>query len=161
MKSKRPAIQEMRQPAVNPAGCNCLALRQAARHVTQIYDQFLAPSGLRATQYSILARLQRKGPMTINALAAELVMDRTTLGRNILPLERDGLIAVGPGRSDRRSRELRLTEAGTVRLRAALRAWQEAQAQFEAEFGAKRAKELRMLLEQVVNSEAPAGNSHA
>ncbi len=65
----------------NPAGCNCLALRQASRHVTQFYDQFLAPSGLRTTQYSILARLQRKGPMTINALAAELVMDRTTLGR--------------------------------------------------------------------------------
>ena len=103
---------------VNPAGCNCLALRQAARHVTQFYDQFLAPSGLRATQYSILARLQRKGPMTINALAAELVMDRTTLGRNILPLERDGLIAVGPGKSDRRSKELRLTGAGDARFRS-------------------------------------------
>ena len=80
-----------------PAACNCLALRQAARHVTQFYDQFLAPSGLRTTQYSILARLVREGPMAINALAAELVMDRTTLGRNILPLQRDGLIAVGPG----------------------------------------------------------------
>src|SRR5271155_5616628 len=82
----------------NPADCNCLALRQAARHVSQFYDQFLAPSGLRTTQYSILARLQRKGPMTINALATELGMDRTTLGRNILPLQRDGLIAVGPGK---------------------------------------------------------------
>jgi len=88
----------------NPAGCNCLALRQAARHVTQFYDQFLAASGLRATQYSILARLQRRGPMSINALAAELVMDRTTLGRNILPLQRDGLISIRPGRIDRRSR---------------------------------------------------------
>ena len=100
----------------NPAGCNCLALRQASRHVTQFYDQFLAPSGLRTTQYSILARLQRKGPMTINALAAELVMDRTTLGRNILPLQRDGLVAVGPGKSDRRARELRLTPAGIARF---------------------------------------------
>ena len=81
----------------NPAACNCLALRQAARHVTQFYDQFLAPSDLRSTQYSILARLQRRGPMTINALAGELVMDRTTLGRNILPLQRDGLIVAGPG----------------------------------------------------------------
>ena len=112
----------MPRPSINPAGCNCLALRQAARHVTQFYDQFLAPSGLRATQYSILARLQRKGPMTINALAAELVMDRTTLGRNILPLERDGLIAVGPGKSDRRSKELRLTGEGIARFRAALKA---------------------------------------
>src|ERR1700743_560123 len=97
---------------VNPADCNCLALRQAARHVSQFYDQFLAPSGLRTTQYSILARLQRRGAMTINALAAELVTDRTTLGRNLLPLQRDGFIAIGPGQSDRRSKEVQLTGAG-------------------------------------------------
>src|ERR1700761_9638759 len=82
----------------NPAACNCLALRQAARHVTQFYDEFLAPIGLRSTQYSILARLQRRGPMTVNALAAEMVMDRTTLARNIQPLQRDGLITVGRGK---------------------------------------------------------------
>ncbi len=148
---------------INPAACNCLALRQAARHVTQIYDQFLASSGLRATQYSILARLQRKGPMTINALAAELVMDRTTLGRNILPLERDGLIAVGPGKSDRRSKELRLTGAGVARFRAAVKGWQEAQDRFETTFGVQRAKELRALLHQVVANEPPesGGRLHA
>ena len=54
--------------------CNCLALRQAARHVTQFYDQHLAPTGLRTTQFSILAKLKRLGPLTINALARELVM---------------------------------------------------------------------------------------
>jgi DNA-binding MarR family transcriptional regulator len=139
----------------NPAGCNCLALRQAARHVSQFYDQFLAASDLRATQYSILARLQRNGTMTISALAAELVMDRTTLGRNILPLERDGLIAVGSGKSDRRSKELRLTDRGVARFRTALKGWQEAQARFETTFGAKRAKELRTLLHQVVMYESP------
>ena len=143
---------------VNPAGCNCLALRQAARHVTQLYDQFLAPSRLRTTQYSILARLQRRGPMTINALAAELVMDRTTLGRNILPLERDGLIAVGSGKSDRRSKELRLTGAGAARFRSALKGWQEAQLRFEATFGAGRAETLRALLQQVATDEMPADN---
>src|SRR6202012_184914 len=92
-----------------PQDCNCLAVRQAARHITQFYDQFLAPSGLRTTQVSILAKLLRLGPMTIHALAAERVMDRTTLGRNILPLERDGLIAVERGSRDRRSKELQLT----------------------------------------------------
>ena len=130
----------MRSDEINPAACNSLALRQAARHVTQFYDQFLAPSGLRSTQYSILARLQRRGPMTINALAAALVMDRTTLSRNILPLQRDGLIAVGAGKSDRRSRELSLTAAGTARWRNGLKGWQEAQSRFESAFGAKRAK---------------------
>src|SRR5579863_1557722 len=116
MKNKGTATSAILPAAINPAACNCLALRQAARHVTQIYDQFLAPSGLRATQYSILARLQRKGAMTINALAAELVMDRTTLGRNILPLQRDGLVAIGPGKSDRRSKELQLTGQGAARF---------------------------------------------
>ena len=82
-----------------PEECTCLAVRQAARHITQFYDQHLAPAGLRTTQFSILAKLKRLGPMTINTLADEMVMDRTTLGRNILPLERDGLISIAPGRS--------------------------------------------------------------
>ncbi len=140
----------------NPAGCNCLALRQAARHVTQFYDQFLIASDLRTTQYSILARLQRKGPMSINALAAELVMDRTTLGRNILPLRRDGLIAIRPGRIDRRSKNVQLTKAGAARLRAASEGWRNAQARFEAAFGGKRAKVLRALLHEVATNEVIA-----
>src|SRR5215831_2848043 len=110
-----------------PEECNCLAVRQAARHITQFYDQFLAPSGLRTTQFSILAKLRRLGPVTINALAAEMVMDRTTLGRNILPLERDGLIAVEQGSLDRRSKELRVTEEGAARLRTAMKGWARAQ----------------------------------
>src|SRR5262249_23901607 len=88
--------------------CICLAVRQAARHVTQFYDQCLAPSGLRTTQFSLLATLLRRGPLTINALATETVMDRTTLGRNILPLERDGLIRIEPAPSDRRSKQIRV-----------------------------------------------------
>jgi DNA-binding MarR family transcriptional regulator len=70
-----------------PEICTCLALRQAARHVSQHYDRLLAPSGLRTTQFSVLAKLRQHGALTINALAGALVMDRTTLGRNILPLE--------------------------------------------------------------------------
>ena len=129
--------------------CNCLAVRQAARHVTQFYDRFLAPVGLRTTQFSILAKLQHLGPMTINTLARELVMDRTTLGRNILPLEREGLIAVVPGRSDRRSKELQLTEAGATRLRVAVKGWSEAQTRFETLFGGQRSSDLRALLRAV------------
>src|SRR5437899_6383256 len=123
--------------------CNCLALRQATRHVTQFYDQLLAPSGLRATQLAILGRLQRGGPMPINALAAELVMDRTTLGRNILPLQRDGLIEIGASATDRRRREVRLTPAGAARMRAARQGWKVAQQRFDEVFGAERAPALR------------------
>jgi DNA-binding MarR family transcriptional regulator len=133
--------------------CNCLALRQASRHVTQFYDQFLAPAGLRITQFSILAKLRRLGPLSINALAKELVMDRTTLGRNILPLEREGLIAVVKGSTDRRSKELQLTDAGLARLRKAVRNWADAQARFERAFGGERTLKLRALLHAVSASD--------
>src|ERR1700756_1159387 len=91
-----------------PEDCNCFAVRSAARHVTQLYDQLLAPIGLRVTQFSILAKLKRLGPLTINALAKQMVMDRTTLGRNILPLERDGLIGVSASVGDGRAKEVYL-----------------------------------------------------
>jgi DNA-binding MarR family transcriptional regulator len=138
---------------LQPELCNCLALRQAARHVTQYYDQFLGPAGLRATQFSILARLQRLGPMTISTLAADLVMDRTTLGRNLQPLEREGLVTIVKGRTDRRSREIRLTDTGAARLRTAIEGWVKAQAGFEAVFGEDRSSELRELLHAVSASE--------
>jgi DNA-binding MarR family transcriptional regulator len=133
--------------------CNCLAVRQAARYLTQFYDQFLAASGLRTTQFSILAMLSGYGPLAINALAKELVMDRTTLGRNMLPLEREGLIEIVPSAADRRKKELRLTKAGMNRLRAASPGWNEAQARFEKAFGPKRTTELRGLLHEAVASE--------
>ncbi len=147
------------QPAEMSVECHCLAVRQAARRITQFYDSFLAASGLRTTQFSVLAKLKRLGPMTINALARDLVMDRTTLGRNILPLEREGLVTIVPGRSDRRSKELHLTETGAARLRAGAKLWREAQARFEAVFGARRSSDLRALLRAVSASKlGDAGN---
>ena len=133
--------------------CNCHAIRQAARHVTQFYDQLLTPSGLRVTQFAILSRLRRSGPLSINALASLLVMDRTTLGRNIVPLERDGLIEVAPSPDDRRRHELRLTEAGRSRHAIALEYWKEAQRRFGDVFGDDRAITLRSLLREVVASD--------
>jgi DNA-binding MarR family transcriptional regulator len=140
-----------------PELCNCLALRQAARHVTQFYDRHLASAGLRTTQFSILIKLKRLGPLTINALADEMVMDRTTLGRNIQPLEREGLVVVKTGQNDRRSRELHLTAGGAARLRAAVKAWAEAQERFETVFGHERASDMRAMLRDVAASDL--GNS--
>jgi DNA-binding MarR family transcriptional regulator len=138
-----------------PEECTCLAVRQAARHITQLYDQHLAAAGMRATQYSILIKLRRLGPMTINTLAEAMVMDRTTLGRNVLPLERDGLISVAPGVRDRRSKELRLTDAGLERLRAGHEGWKKAQKQFAAAFGDERTAGLRALLREVAATDLP------
>jgi DNA-binding MarR family transcriptional regulator len=139
-----------------PSVCNCLAVRQAARHVTQLYDRHLAHVGLRATQYSILARLSRLGPLSINELAAMMVMDRTTTGRAIRPLERDGLIAIAPGR-DERTRVVRLTQAGKERVKAAAAHWRAAQRQFEREYGSGDAAELRAALARVVSASPGQG----
>jgi DNA-binding MarR family transcriptional regulator len=140
------------KPPANPANCNCLAVRQAARYITQFYDQFLAAEGLRTTQYGILAQLRVHGPMSINTLAARLVMDRTTLGRNVRPLERDGLIAIEPDPSDRRSKILQLTGNGRARFERAQKGWAEAQQKFEDTYGRKDAADLRQRLRAVVTS---------
>lgn len=135
--------------------CTCLAARQAARNVTQFYDHFLAPTGLRITQFSVLVKLKQLGPTTINELATALVMDRTTLGRNILPLEREGLIAIMPRGTDRRSKEVQLTSAGGEQLRASRKAWNAAQARFADAFGEHRVAKLRGLFHEVAVIDLP------
>ena len=142
---------------LKPEDCNCFAVRSAARHVTRLYDQFLAPVGLHVTQFSILAKLKRLGPTTINGMAKEMVMDRTTLGRNVLPLERDGLIKIEASATDGRAKELHLTKAGEKRLLAGREAWEQAQTRFDSRFGAKRAADFRAMLRAVVASDFAAG----
>ena len=135
--------------------CNWLAIRQAARHVTQLYDGHLAPAGLRTTQFSLLARLDRVGPLPINELASGLVMDRTTMGRALRPLEREGLLEIGPG-PDGRTRAVGLTAAGKRRLKEAMPLWRDAQRAFEAGYGAKQAAELRSALHGVLAGPRPS-----
>jgi DNA-binding MarR family transcriptional regulator len=124
--------------------CNCLALRQATRRVTQFYDQVLAPTGLRITQYAILAKLAGR-PTTMKALAETMVMDRATLGHNLRPIEAQGLISLSVG-SDRRSRIVALTATGQTRLADGRRFWLEAQRRFEACYGESEATSLRQTL---------------
>ena len=143
----------MPDTAQNIELCNCLALREAARHVTQFYDHLLAEIGLRVTQYSILRKLERRGAATINALADDLVMDRTTLSRNLHPLQRAGWIANTADLSDARATQLRLTKKGAALLRAADKQWSRAQASFDKAFGADRAVQLRRLMSAVVSTD--------
>jgi len=137
--------------APEPAFCNCQALRQAARHATQLYDRHLAAEGLKTSQYSILAKLLRLGPQSIGALADMMVMDRTTTTRAVRPLARDGLVAIAPGK-DERTRMVRLTPGGEKRARAAAAAWRAAQKEFEAGYGATEAERLRRDLARVVGA---------
>lgn len=129
--------------------CNNLALRQAARHLSQVYDRHMAEAGLRGSQYSILSKLGRLGALPIGKLAEVMVLERTALGRALGPLERDRLVAVGPG-PDRRTRSVRLTPTGQRRLTEATVHWRTAQKEFETQFGSIEAQALRETLHRVV-----------
>src|ERR1700746_2147987 len=101
-------------PDPEPEICNCAALRQAARRVTKLYDDVLAPIGLGVNQYAILSRLSRVGPSTIQELARLLVMDRSTLGHLLRPLEKRGFVKLDVSERDRRSRIVALTQTGAA-----------------------------------------------
>ena len=149
MRKKAPTAATPAASILDLSPCNCLALRQAARHVSQLYDRHMAPEGLRTNQFSILSKLARLGPLPINQLAGMMVMDRTTMGRAVRPMVRDKLLAVGRG-EDGRTRVVRLTPAGEARLRSAMARWKEAQREFETAFGASEAAKLRTTLARVV-----------
>ena len=140
-------------PSLEPIDCNCQALRQAARHISQIYDSHLSAEGLKTQQYSILAKLNRLGPMSINELAKLMVMDRTTLGRAIRPLERDKLLTIEAD-DDARRRKLKLTPAGEKRVKSAAARWRDAQKEFELAYGVPDAADLRTALRRVVATTA-------
>ncbi len=108
------------------AACACNNLRKTARVVTQAYDAHLRPTGLRITQFSLLAVLADREPSRMTHLAERMVMDRTTLTRNLKPLEKRGLIRTARGK-DTRVHEIRLTAKGRTALQAALPYWEEAQ----------------------------------
>jgi len=133
------------------APCDCLAIRQAARQITQLYDRYLLREDLRVGQYSILRKLSRFESLSINEMALTMVMDATSISRAIKPLVRDGLISVSAGR-DARSRKLELTEAGRAKLKSATVLWQRAQNEFEAAFGPDNAEQVRHTMWRVVES---------
>ena len=112
------------------ARCACTILRRATRAVSASYDVALAPSGPRITQFSVLRTLARLGPLPINRLAAEAALDRSTMGRNLDPLERRGLVMLKVGETDQRQRVAHLTAAGELAIEAALPYWRKAQKRF-------------------------------
>ena len=106
--------------------CVALQLRKASRLVTQLYNERLRGIGVRSTQVPILLTLALTESAPITLLAQQLVMDRTTLGQNLKPLQTEGLIEVAPG-EDRRKREVRLTDAGRALIATAVPLWEQAQ----------------------------------
>ncbi|MBX9777555.1 MAG: MarR family winged helix-turn-helix transcriptional regulator [Xanthobacteraceae bacterium] len=113
------------------ATCVCLGIRKAARQVARRYDDAFRPLGITSGQFSILAALLREEPVALGALADTLGMDRTTLNRNLKPLEQGKLVATSATKDDRRVRGLSLTEKGHTLLDRAIPIWRRAQADSE------------------------------
>jgi DNA-binding MarR family transcriptional regulator len=123
--------------------CNCFAARQAARHVTRLYERHFAAANVTSAQYSILVLLDEQHGMTMKELAKALVMDRTTLLRALKPLQRDGFVNSQRSEGDSRQLILELSAGGQRKLKEARRAWKKAQAEFESRMGSARAARMR------------------
>jgi len=104
------------------AGCVCFHLRKSARTITQLYDRILSPTGLRGTQFTLLRIIGRTGGLSFSTLAEVLGMDRTTLTRNLRPLEREKFVRSAPG-ADRRVRLVSLTPRGERKVAEAEPLW--------------------------------------
>ncbi|BDU19495.1 MarR family winged helix-turn-helix transcriptional regulator [Dyella sp. GSA-30] len=126
--------------------CNCFASRQAARYLTRLYERHLAPVELTSTQFTILLLLDEEPGIPMRELSEAMVMDRTSLVRALKPIQRDGLIEIAASPKDARQNVMSLTAAGRQRLEQALPLWQQAQHEFEGEFGLEPAEETRKLL---------------
>jgi DNA-binding MarR family transcriptional regulator len=151
-KGARASAQLSATLAAVDARCNATVSRKASRYLSAYYDKALSPARLRTTQFTILARLARRGQTTISALAGEMAMDRTTLATNLKPLEREGLLTIGISAADARARTAAITESGLARLEQAVPLWQHAQERFEEAFGPAEAALLRSALESVLST---------
>ena len=140
--------------------CACGRLRRATRALTQLYDDLMAPSGLRVTQFSLLRTLERTGPQRITALAAATLLDRTALTRTLDPLVEQGFVAIVPGR-DARTREAALTRAGVAALRAAEPHWKRAQAAVAKRLGPAKLEALIATLAEVESLHPASARSNA
>tara|TARA_R110002072_G_scaffold36996_1_gene108557 strand:- start:257 stop:700 length:444 start_codon:yes stop_codon:yes gene_type:complete len=131
--------------------CICLRFRKAARRVSQIYDQHLEPYGLTITQYGLLGHIHRFEGIGVGALADKLVMDPTTLTRNLRPLERKGFVLMTPDEDDRRSRNLNLTTSGRRILDAARPGWRAAQEKIRTVLGPDINKLMIDTIDQMID----------
>ena len=144
------AVPLGKEPSIKGT-CSCASLRRLTRRVTQYYDNALRPSGLRVTQYSILAHIAEAADLSLTELAARLDMDRTTLTRNLRPLEKAHWVELTAG-PDRRSRSVRLTRGGAQRLKDAGPLWRAAEQGFRRTVGRDESAALRRLIAGAMSS---------
>jgi DNA-binding MarR family transcriptional regulator len=131
--------------------CACLKVRTAARAVTRLYDDAFRPVGLRATQLSVLVAVASGDAVSIAALSRMLGMDRSTLARNLGPLEDQRLVALGP-EGHYRSRTLSITSKGEQLVRKALPIWEKAQEKLREELKKPHWTNLHTELDHLIKS---------
>ncbi|HEX2439816.1 MAG TPA: MarR family winged helix-turn-helix transcriptional regulator [Methylomirabilota bacterium] len=136
------------RPPLSPCVCN--TLRMVTRAVTQLYDESLRPSGLRVTQFSVLAALARRGEANVKQLTDALAIDQTTLTRGLTVLERDGLIERAP-HPDGRIKAMRLTPAGVRALAVARPLWGQAQQRVIGRWGPRAWAESQRRLARLLH----------
>ena len=130
--------------------CACHKVRMAARAVTRAYDDALRPVRLRAGQLAVLVAINNNdGAISIAALAKIIGMDRSTLTRNLRPLEKEALVTVGL-EGWRRSRSLEITKKGQSRLREALPLWQRAQDSLRRKLGNRSWADVHASLDRLI-----------
>jgi DNA-binding MarR family transcriptional regulator len=133
-----------------PRGCSNFKLRQAARVATRHYEAYLAPVGLKITQYSLLSHVLRLGPLRASELAAAMQLSPSALTRNLQPLIEQGWVTQHADTSDARAQLLHITPAGRRLRDRAQRAWKEAQQAFNTRLGPERVVLLHRLLDDAV-----------
>ncbi|WP_147146976.1 MarR family winged helix-turn-helix transcriptional regulator [Reyranella soli] len=129
-------------------------MRAATRRLTQLYDDAMAPTGLRITQFHVLSELNRRSadPPTVGELAEILIMERSALGQTLRPLERDGFIDLGQDARDGRRRPITLTKKGKDKVASGRRYWAVAHEKFGHFFGDSQLALLRETLRGIAES---------
>ncbi|MFK0689942.1 MarR family winged helix-turn-helix transcriptional regulator [Mesorhizobium sp. IMUNJ 23033] len=129
--------------------CNNATLRRAGRKLGRFYDDVLAPSGLKGTQYGLLYQIHIGTEPAMGAIAEALIMDLSALGHTLKPLIRDGYVETFADKDDRRVKRVRLTPQGGLKLDEATKLWTIAQQRFEAMVGKDQAAKLRAALDEI------------
>ncbi len=129
--------------------CLALSLRRADRVVSQLYNEYMAPLGLRITQFSVLRALHFKGSTTASEIQTILTMEQTTVSRALKPLIRDGYIAVAEGAS-KREKALSLTSTGETLYQSALEPWREVQDLLRSRLGQGQDDALIALSQEII-----------
>ncbi len=149
----------MNKSTIPPLDCMCASFRRSSRALTQLYEEALRPTGLRATQFTILQALSLAGEVSQGRLAQILAIDSTTLTRTLAIMTRHGWIAKLRG-GDRRQRRLRLSPAGKRQLNRALPHWEKVQTQLRRKLGPRRWDALHRLTNQVTSAVTAQGAPH-